>query len=78
MKTIIKHLKSLPNPYRDQALENLHQSLGDDLVTGPFEALMIGFNWNLTPQGAPYWFDFAYQFSGEPNKSDSNNYELNI
>lgn len=61
MKYIKSWLKQLPEPQRTHALLNLSPVLADDMVGSVFEALITGFNWNLSPQGGEYWCKIAFE-----------------
>lgn len=53
---------TLPSPYKEQALENQEKFLYTpsglltiDMIRGIGEAIIFGFDWVASPQGAYYW-----------------------
>lgn len=63
-KSIIEFLKELPQPYRDQALENREREIktggyyakySNKLYPDMPNALIEAFDWDNSPQGDPYW-----------------------
>ena len=58
MKTIKEHFEEFPEPYRTQALENLHDDISTKIISHPKLALYLGFQWILTMKGGTYWLSF--------------------
>lgn len=59
--TILEHFKSFENPYRDQAIKNLYPNMANRLMNKNYEALIVGFYWQDTPEGFSYWEKFCTQ-----------------
>ena len=56
MKTIKQHLETLPEPYREMALNNTPEDRLDDCHTHSIEAtLMAAFIFRNTPEGSSFW-----------------------
>lgn len=57
-KTVREWLEELPEPYRSQAIENLVKyplPRSKCFFKKMEDALLHGFDWDLTPQGFSYW-----------------------
>jgi len=60
-KPIKELLEQLPEPYRTQALNNLHPMYqpgvfkGKNILTSPREAIKVAFIWGAAPEGWGYW-----------------------
>lgn len=57
-KTVREWLEELPEPYRSQAMDNLVKyplPKSRTLFSNIGDALLYGFDWDLTPQGFSYW-----------------------
>jgi len=62
-KTIKQWLETLLEPYRGQALENLANNSNrkeDCKADSLNDAILRGFTWEATPQGAEYWKEVRY------------------
>lgn len=58
MKKICKWYKTLPEPYRTQALNNLSYSLSQAESPDLVDALYKGFHWANSSEGLHYWINF--------------------
>lgn len=65
MKTIKEWLEELPEPYRSQALKNVHKHLLTAKDESLSEALNGAFTWKNTPQGHDYWMDLRDKLKHE-------------
>lgn len=66
--TIEEHLKTLPEPYRSQALHNMWWERKDDQVKTVSRALGSAFTWYKSPEGISYWSKFAEELLKKENK----------
>ena len=58
MKKICKWYKTLPEPYRTQALGNLMYMVSQRKSPDLVDALFQGFLWRTSNEGLHYWIDF--------------------
>ena len=57
--TILEHFKTFEQPYKDQAIANLYPNMAGRQMTNDYEALIVGFYWNDTPEKFNYWEKFC-------------------
>ena len=55
LKTRIKWLNDLSEPYRSQAIENNGSKSRNQMTSSLKDALLSGFIWAESPQGHSYW-----------------------
>ena len=61
MKTIRQHLKELPEPYNEMALEEMkRQKLGRSrrIIGGQRDAIALAFWWDESKNGFDFWLNF--------------------
>jgi hypothetical protein len=67
MKTILEYFNELPEPYRSQAIENTDGKDKNIQVMDLAQALLCGFDWQDSKQGAYYWDSLYSKIFPNPN-----------
>lgn len=55
MKTTLEWFRTLPEPICSQAINNTEKGKLLYTCTKASTAIMISFNWDVTPEGGNYW-----------------------
>lgn len=69
MNQLRQLLSSLPSEIRDKAIENTknYQCFPITTALTKSDALTLGFDWSLTPEGYEYWNDWHRKIVNEEN-----------